>query len=344
MAVGTLFIYTESATHAGTGTGLRAIDLPIQREKATDYPIIQGSGVKGSLRQQYPGYEGTSRPEEQEDEAVKNKRIVFGPANEPDYGGAVAVGDARILAFPVRSLKGVLAWVTCRDVLARFARDAAHLEPPLLPAIAPQPQTDYTEAYASTDAVVLDGSTIVLEDYQYRQEPFTRAIGEIDGELRHDLQYPDNQTQIARRIAEVWASWLAVNTLPQTDSYKSYYHDAFASRFIILPDDDFRDFALYSTEVTTRIKLNRDTKTVDGTALFTMESLPADSLLYVPITTHKPRSPEDKFTGSSFSKDSTDETVLKWLQNPEIFPKRIQIGGDETVGYGQVALRWGGVE
>jgi CRISPR-associated protein Cmr4 len=326
MAVGTLFIYTESATHAGTGTGLGAIDLPIQRERTTDYPIIQGSGVKGSLRQQYPG-----------DKDDKDKAIVFGPDNEPDYGGAVAVGDARILAFPVRSLKGVLAWVTCRDVLARFARDAAYLEPPLLPAIAPQPQTDYTEAYASTDAVVLDGGTIVLEDYQYRNVPFTFTVGELQ-------YFADEAQRQPRRIAEVWASWLAARALPQTDSYKSYYHDAFANRFVILPDDDFRDFALYSTEVTTRIKLNRDTKTVDGTALFTMESLPADSLLYVPITTHKPRSPEDKFTGSNFNKDSTDETVLKWLQNPEIYPKRIQIGGDETVGYGQVALRWGGVE
>lgn len=326
MAVGTLFIYTESATHAGTGTGLGAIDLPIQRERTTDYPIIQGSGVKGSLRQQYPG-----------DKDDKDKAIVFGPDNEPDYGGAIAVGDARILAFPARSLKGVLAWVTCRDVLARFARDAAYLEPPLLPAIAPQPQTDYTEAYASTDAVVLDGSTIVLEDYQYRNVPFTFTFGELQ-------YFADEAQRQPRRIAEVWASWLAVNALPKTDSYKSYYHNAFANRFVILPDDDFRDFALYSTEVTTRIKLNRDTKTVDGTALFTMESLPADSLLYVPITTHKPRSPEDKFTGSSFSKDSTDETVLKWLQNPEIYPKRIQIGGDETVGYGQAALRWGGVE
>lgn len=327
MAVGTLFIYTESATHAGTGTGLGAIDLPIQRERTTDYPIIQGSGVKGSLRQQYPGGKDD-----------KNKAIVFGPDNEPDYGGAVAVGDARILAFPVRSLKGVLAWVTCRDVLARFARDAAHLESPLLPAIAPQPQTDFTEAYASTDAVVLDGSTIVLEDYQYRDVYHTGTVGDpyfADDDIDRQNPLP---------IAWVWSSWLATNALPQTDSYKSYYHDAFASRFIILPDDDFRDFALYSTEVTTRIKLNRDTKTVDGTALFTMESLPADSLLYVPITTHKPRSPEDKFTGSSFGKDSTDETVLKWLQNPEIYPKRIQIGGDETVGYGQVALRWGGME
>lgn len=329
MAVGTLFIYTESATHAGTGTGLGAIDLPIQRERTTDYPMFQGSGVKGALRQQYPG-----------DKKDPNKAVVFGPDDQPDYGGAIAIGDARILAFPVRSLKGVMAWVTCRDVLARFARDASHLgteqQPcPLLPNVAPQPQPDHTQAYASSDDVVLDGSTIVLEDYQYRQVPYTFTVG--------DLQYFSDEAQRQPcRIALVWARWLAANTLPQSDSYKSYYHAAFASRFVILPDDDFRDFVLYSTEVTTRIKLNRDTKTVDGTALFTMESLPADSLLYVPITTHKPRIQADKLAGSAFNKDSTDGAVLEWMRNTS--PARIQIGGDETVGYGQVALRWGGAK
>lgn len=332
MANGTLFIYTESATHAGTGTGLGAIDLPIQREKTTDYPIIQGSGIKGALRQQYPG--------SKED---KDKAVVFGPDDQPDYGGAVAIGDARILAFPVRSLKGVLAWVTCRDVLARFVRDAANLEPPLLPNIAPQLQIDHTQAYASSDDVVLDGSTIVLEDYQYRQEPYTFAIGEMDGELRGDLVYRDEQTQRTRLIAEKWASWLAKIALPTTPAY-AYYRESFPKRFVILPDDDFRDFALYSTEVTTRVKLDRDTKTVDKKigGLFTMEALPADSLLYVPITTHKPRIQRDKLAGSEFKAESTDGDVLGWLQTNN--PSRIQIGGDETVGYGQVALRWGGVE
>jgi CRISPR/Cas system CMR subunit Cmr4 (Cas7 group RAMP superfamily) len=73
-----------------------------------------------------------------------------------------------------------------------------------------------------------------------------------------------------------------------------------------------------------------------------MEALPADSLLYVPITTHKPRIQRDKLVGSEFKAESTDGDVLNWLQTNN--PSRIQIGGDETVGYGQVALRWGGVK
>ncbi len=45
-----LFIYVETPLHAGTGRGLGAVDLPIQRERTTGYPIVQASSVKGRLR------------------------------------------------------------------------------------------------------------------------------------------------------------------------------------------------------------------------------------------------------------------------------------------------------
>ncbi|NOG48211.1 MAG: hypothetical protein HND48_01265 [Chloroflexi bacterium] len=46
MIKGHLFMYTESALHAGTGASVSAVDLPIQRETNTQYPMVQGSGVK----------------------------------------------------------------------------------------------------------------------------------------------------------------------------------------------------------------------------------------------------------------------------------------------------------
>jgi CRISPR type III-B/RAMP module RAMP protein Cmr4 len=45
-----LYLYTETPLHAGTGSGLSNIDLPIQRERTTQYPMIQGSSIKGKLR------------------------------------------------------------------------------------------------------------------------------------------------------------------------------------------------------------------------------------------------------------------------------------------------------
>ena len=46
-----MFIYTETSLHCGSGTSLGVIDLPIQREKYTDYPVCQASGVKGVVRE-----------------------------------------------------------------------------------------------------------------------------------------------------------------------------------------------------------------------------------------------------------------------------------------------------
>jgi CRISPR-associated protein Cmr4 len=45
-----LFLYTETPLHAGSGTSLGIVDLPIQRERTTGYPMIQASGLKGCLR------------------------------------------------------------------------------------------------------------------------------------------------------------------------------------------------------------------------------------------------------------------------------------------------------
>src|ERR1700676_3688005 len=120
METSTLYLYTESPLHAGAGSGLSSIDLPIQRERTTQYPMIQGSGIKGKLRSvaedMVERKAGTLT-----DEKVT---IMFGPKTTgSDHAGALIAGDARILLFPVRSLSGVFAYTTCYDVLGRFKRD-----------------------------------------------------------------------------------------------------------------------------------------------------------------------------------------------------------------------------
>jgi len=41
-------MYAESQIHAGKGMDVGIVDLPIQRERTTGFPIIQG--IKGSLK------------------------------------------------------------------------------------------------------------------------------------------------------------------------------------------------------------------------------------------------------------------------------------------------------
>jgi CRISPR-associated protein Cmr4 len=125
----TLYLYVETPLHAGVGSGLSSIDLPIQRERTTQYPMIQGSGIKGKLR-------ATAEDAEKKKTFLQEDiDILFGPstntsnaknkttATSNDHAGALIAGDARILLFPVRSLNGVFAYTTSYDVLSRFKRD-----------------------------------------------------------------------------------------------------------------------------------------------------------------------------------------------------------------------------
>ena len=116
-----LFVHALTSLHPGSGTALGAVDLPVQRERHTKWPLIPASSIKGVLRD-------ACRPE---NEGEKNKwEAVFGPekieaGSDASYAGALSFTDARILAFPVRSLNGVFAWTTCPGVLQRHARDLA---------------------------------------------------------------------------------------------------------------------------------------------------------------------------------------------------------------------------
>lgn len=298
--VKTLFIYTESPLHAGTGAGLGAVDLPIQREQTTGYPMIQGSGLKGALRSQSTA-------------ANDDKNVVFGPDNQPDFAGAAAFGDARILLFPVRALNGVFVWTTCESVLARFVRDCQPLKIPE----GAIPSASRAKA-GIFDNSIANNNKIVLEEYIYETFPVsTPAQGQ-----------------------QSWGQWLAANVLPddgQDGVYTKHYKPALEKRLVILPDDDFRDFTLYATQVVTRVALDDAKKTVSQ-GPFTMELLPADTVLYSPVTAQNPRGNSTSFPDGKKAAD-----VLAWF-NTKCFagsPPRIQIGGDETVGYGRVALRWG---
>ena len=47
-----LSLYAETSLHPGSGSSTGVIDLPVQRERHTGFPIIPPTGVKGTLRQQ----------------------------------------------------------------------------------------------------------------------------------------------------------------------------------------------------------------------------------------------------------------------------------------------------
>ncbi|MCD6118780.1 type III-B CRISPR module RAMP protein Cmr4 [bacterium] len=104
-----LGLYAETAMHPGTEGTAGYIDMPVQRERHTEYPVIPGSTIKGVLRAAFKGAE-------KEEEEVK---MVFG---KEDGKGGISVADGMIAAFPVRSLMLPFFWVTCPFVIERIRR------------------------------------------------------------------------------------------------------------------------------------------------------------------------------------------------------------------------------
>ncbi|MEO1655660.1 MAG: type III-B CRISPR module RAMP protein Cmr4, partial [Bacteroidota bacterium] len=126
-----LFIHCKSPMHVGSGSDLGLVDLPIQRESHTGFPKIEASSLKGAIREFFEskateaedwvdiqltfGYDGNGLPKE-----VQEK---FPNIDAQDYTGALALSDARLLFFPVKSFKGIFAYVTSPQVLQRFQED-----------------------------------------------------------------------------------------------------------------------------------------------------------------------------------------------------------------------------
>lgn len=297
-----MFLYTETSLHAGSGTSLGIVDLPIQREKYTDFPLIQASGIKGAVREWF----------EFRDKDKKNSKkidLTFGPdkigVDESGYAAAITFTDARILLFPVRSLKGIFAYCTSPTVLERFRRDAE------IAGISdswtvPKPANDQTALGVQNGGDVTDGNQVLLEEYAFNFQP-------------------DSQ------VSDI-AKWFAESAFPIGAEYK-FWKEKVKKSLLLLPDNAFRDFVKLSTEVQARIKIDNDKRTVVKGGLFYEEALHPDSLLYSIILAHDP-----------IKDDRADlpdaNAVIAFLG--EIDGQRFQLGGDATIGRGIVSLRFAG--
>ncbi len=295
-----LYLYVETPLHAGSGTSLGIVDLPIQRERTTGYPIVQASGLKGCLR-------------EAAGNDTQKVKIVFGPDTQAssDHAGALSVGDARILLFPVRSLMGVFAWVTSKDVLARFKRDAQMADVTV----------NWTETHPTGDdaALVAPGSVLVSNDKVVLEE----------------FAFVARQDNSVQEIA----NWLKDNALPSGNEY-DYWRQALPQRLVILPENAFRDFTQFSTEVISRIRLDDETKTVARGALWSEEHLPSDTLLYASLFASKPRVRDDELPEDWKQASDRVAEVIKFVKDC-VDGERLQLGGDSTVGRGFVKVRVG---
>jgi len=301
-----MFIYTETSLHCGSGTSLGVIDLPIQREKYTDYPVCQASGVKGVVREWF---------EKKYDEKDPKIKYTFGPdfgrGDGDAHAGAATFTDARLLLFPVRSLNGVFAYATSRFALSRLKRDLEMAGVNVDWQI-PADQGDKISGVEGSK-IKDSNNKVVLEEYTF------------------DFQADDSVKAIA--------GWISNKAIPEGTEY-AFWKEKVKTDLLILPDNAFRDFVKFSTEVQARIMIDNKTKTVKQGALFYEESLSSDSLLYSVVMVHDPACDKDKRP----DKLKTDNDVIAFIA--EIDGKRLQFGGDATIGKGivNVNLLSGGMQ
>ena len=112
-------LVAETNIHVGIGQSIGALDLPVARERVTEYPFIPGSGVKGALR-----VWASERAGLETDDLFGPGGGAIGDSGGDGAAGKVLASDARLLLLPVRSLSSAFKWVTCPLVLDRLKRDA----------------------------------------------------------------------------------------------------------------------------------------------------------------------------------------------------------------------------
>lgn len=182
-------LFARTPVHVGAGNSVGAVDSPIQRERHTRIPIIPGSSLKGVLADLWSeDYEKNEKGKlvRRED---SNSAWLFG--NESDKNaasGALLIGEARVLAFPVRSAKGMFAWITCPLALRRFKRETgAKFEVPEVTG----------ETALAFDEVKLKDS-VVLEEYAFKvdREPDVVLVETLKGLVPNDSVWEGIKEQL----------------------------------------------------------------------------------------------------------------------------------------------------
>lgn len=276
MAKRLFWIETLSSTHVGTGRGLGYIDLPLHREKVTNWPMIPGSSIKGVLADSFQAGIAGRRGDD-------DKITAFGITDDSDSGysrpGGLLVGDARILCLPVRSFSGTFAWCTSLLALQQFIRDsgASHSLPGKISndkVLVCNPSSLGTQMGPNNQLKV------VLEEF--------------------DLSpVPDSDT-------EKIAAWIGSHLYKADQEWQNI----FKQRFAIVPEELFNHLCLTGTEVATRVRIDEETGVAAEGQLWTEESLPVGTILVTSIECDK-RVGNDGEQNRILDKFAKQETVLQ---------------------------------
>lgn len=268
-------MYAVTPCHAGSGSALGVVDLPIQRERHTNWPVIQASGVKGAFRANFERFKGNIADKSQIAEIEKLTESIFGSRNDENdgsgYAGSCSISDARILSYPMRSNVSPFVWITCPAVLKRFARDLEIAGKGEKPFSADSIRLDESDAVCLAGGISGD---VLLEDFEVKVKP-----GQIN----------------------------------EFDNIKDYFKDA--ERLLLVSDDVFNYGVSDCTQIMAQIQIDSETGTTKDGSLRYQEELPSDTIMYTVIHWGDSKnSAEEKLKADTIKRFVTDEVIKNHIQ------------------------------
>ncbi|MEM0010391.1 MAG: type III-B CRISPR module RAMP protein Cmr4 [Nitrososphaerales archaeon] len=279
--------------HPGVGRTGEIVDLPVQKDNL-GFPIIYSSSLKGALKSILWHQPGVCK------DIVK---ALMGP--EPDdeekFTSAVAILDALIIAFPVRSLEGVYAFATSPMLLKRFSE--------YLKIVGKTKTYEYIEKLLNLS---IDKSVCEISEKAknlLRIEALNNRLiinEEIDVEYRTDHSKEIEELEITFGIEQ--------------------------GRLILLNDDDALRALERSLVRVTRVAVNREKKTVEEGALWTEEYIPWGTL-YATVFLYSKAKKSEILQKAEDVKKKLHELLNK-------MGNYLIIGGNETIGRGIVKLEF----
>jgi len=294
-----MWLYGLTSAHVGSGDNLSYIDLPIQREKHTKYPKIEASSLKGSIRQAM----------ERKDEKVEGQypltNKLLGSLKDGEVASAISISDARILFFPIKSAKGVFAWITSPMAMQRFQQDCRLASFNTLADKLNDFNFEDGVRRCKKSVLLVNNTQIMLEEFDF--EPV---------------------------VCSQFEKWLDIVVKKFPGDAPLLKSDEFKKRVVMISNNDFNHFVTQSTELSTRIKVNSVTGIVEKGALFTEEYLPPESILYSLLFLTEERVQKGGLTSKEV------ETKMDEL----LVDKLLQIGGDRTHGKGIFSISWEGAK
>ncbi len=228
------------------------------------------------------------------------------------WAGSLQFSEARLLAFPIRSARGSFAWITCPLMLRRAVRDGALKDPNGSPltSVAKKVESqmeDESALFSENSPLALrpvaqpGGIKVVLEEYT-----FTRKEGLPDG-LADSLQ----------------------QLLPNDEVWKEI-----GSRLVVLSDGMMSFFAQNACEVAQHVRINDETGTAAGGALFNQENVPSEALFFSVLHCFSERSSTKKDKLRT-SEQAAEAFSNKLSANGNVF----QFGGDASTGLGYCTVQ-----